>query len=498
VAVDRSTLLENAQRLAARGQLEKAIEEWNKLAAESPSDGTIFNTIGDLHLKRNAPQEAIEAYFRAASAFQQRGFALKTIAVYKKILKIEPSRFEVYRHLGDLNAERGLIRNAIADYLTVARAYLKEGNTRRSLELYRTIAKLDPGNIAVRQRVAELAVKEKLVDEAIVEYLEVAKECLAQQRLAEAKEAYRAILELNPDHREAQQGLSGTLAAPNTGTAPPPVTPEPELTAEPEPSSPQLVLAPPEPVLSTAAPAVAPAAPEPRVVEPQPEPAPDLQTVLDRATKQFEMGQYAEAGILVTQVVNGDPGNSDARQLLALVKLKTGDLPGARVEIESIVEAALREQDTALAESALRQYLSVDPKCVSVLERLGQVYEKSGDAMSATIQYGKAIETLLEQAQVDRAALPAELYARIKALAPDSPLIKRFADVFSPSRLTEDAVKPVLELEIGYHHDVPGGRGGRPGPPRSSPASRVQRRSLPQARSLRPPARFRRNRRPSR
>lgn len=233
MAVDRSSLLENAQRLAAHGQLEKAIEEWNKLATDSPTDGTIFNTIGDLHLKRNAPLEAIEAYFRAASAFQQRGFALKTIAVYKKILKIDPNRFEVYRHLGDLNAERGLIRNAIGDYLTVARAYLKEGNTRRSLELYRTIAKLDPTNVPVRQRVAELAVKEKLIEEAIAEYLGVAKECLAQQRPAEAQQAYRAILELNPDHREAQQGLSGP--SPEAGAGPPPLEQEPELSPDPAP-----------------------------------------------------------------------------------------------------------------------------------------------------------------------------------------------------------------------------------------------------------------------
>lgn len=499
MAVDRSSLLENAQRLAARGQLEKAIEEWNKLATDSPTDGTIFNTIGDLHLKRNAPLEAIEAYFRAASAFQQRGFALKTIAVYKKILKIDPNRFEVYRHLGDLNAERGLIRNAIGDYLTVARAYLKEGNTRRSLELYRTIAKLDPTNVPVRQRVAELAVKEKLIDEAIAEYLGVARECLAQQRPAEAQQAYRAILELNPDHREAQQGLSGP--PPGTAAAPPPLEQEPELGPEPVPQpesevkqeaaprpveAPQPIAAQPEPAGITTPEPVG-VQPPPAAREPAPEPAaaPDVQTLLEQATKHLEAGQFGDAGACAAQALAAEPRNSEGRQLLALIKLKTGDLGGARREIESIVEAALKEQDPALAESALRHYLSVDPKCVSLLERLGQVFEKTGDAMSATIQYGKAIEAFLEHPRPDHAGLPAALYARIKALAPNSPLVARFAEVVSPPRPPEapgpaaaepPKTPPVLELEIGYHHDP----SPHPAPPRPAPPAPVTREDAPE------------------
>lgn len=453
MAVDRSTVLENAQRLAARGQLEKAIEEWNKLAADSPSDGTIFNTIGDLHLKRNAPLEAVEAYFRAASAFQQRGFALKTIAVYKKILKIDPNRLEVYHYLGDLNAERGLIRNAVGDYLTVARFYLKEGNNRKALELYRTITKLDPTNVAVRQRVAELSLKEKMVDEAIAEYLEVAKECIAQQRPADAKQAYRAILEIKPAHHEAERGLSALsgTAAPAAGAAAPVIL-EPEPEPKPEPK----VELKPEPAPK---PKPEPEASKPAAVA-EAEPVTDIATLLENAARQMDAGQHAEAETLVNRILAREPDNRDGRQLVAQLRLKRGDLAAARVGFASLAEAAVREQDYATAESLLREYLRADPKCVKLLELLGHVCEQSGDATSAAIQYGKAIEALLEHPEADRATLPAELYAKIKALAPNSPLVARFAEAFGPSRLPEtppavEEKPPVLELEIGYHHDQP-------------------------------------------
>ena len=188
MGVDRSTILQNAQLFASRGQFDAAIAEWKKLTAESPTDGTIYNTIGDLHLKRNASNEAIAAYLQAASAFRAEGAPVKAIAAYKKILKVDPKRYEVYRHLGDLNAERGLLSSAVTDYLTLGKFYLKEGKTREALEVYRTIANQDPTNFDARQRVAELCLQQNLHDEAIQVYLQLGRERSARQRRDEARD----------------------------------------------------------------------------------------------------------------------------------------------------------------------------------------------------------------------------------------------------------------------------------------------------------------------
>ncbi len=87
---DKSKVQQNANLFASRGQFDRAIAEWKKILIDSPSNGTIHNNIGDLHLKRNA-LGAVEAYFQAGTALQSSGSALKAIAVYKKILKIDPT-----------------------------------------------------------------------------------------------------------------------------------------------------------------------------------------------------------------------------------------------------------------------------------------------------------------------------------------------------------------------------------------------------------------------
>ncbi|MGH7231687.1 MAG: hypothetical protein ACREJU_10070, partial [Nitrospiraceae bacterium] len=65
---DKSKVQQSANLLASRGQFDKAISEWKKLLMDSPADGTIHNSIGDLHLKRNSIGEAVDAYFQAGAA----------------------------------------------------------------------------------------------------------------------------------------------------------------------------------------------------------------------------------------------------------------------------------------------------------------------------------------------------------------------------------------------------------------------------------------------
>jgi len=135
LAIDRSSVLLSAQHFASRGQFDAAINEWKRLSAESPGDGSIFNSIGELHLKRRATNDAVAAFLQAANAFRTEGATLKAIATFKKILKLDPARYDVLRHLGDLNAERGLLSSAVQDYLTLGKHYLKAGKSKDALDI---------------------------------------------------------------------------------------------------------------------------------------------------------------------------------------------------------------------------------------------------------------------------------------------------------------------------------------------------------------------------
>ena len=48
---DKTALIKEAQKYLAKGQLDKAVAEWEKIVREYP-DGNNYNVIGDLYLKK--------------------------------------------------------------------------------------------------------------------------------------------------------------------------------------------------------------------------------------------------------------------------------------------------------------------------------------------------------------------------------------------------------------------------------------------------------------
>ena len=383
---DRSRVLQQAQLLASRGQYEAAIAEWKKLAAETPSDGTIHNTIGDLQLKRNATGDAAAAFLQAASAFRAEGATLKAIAAFKKVLKCDPTRYEVYRHLGDLNVERGLISSAVQDYLTLGKYYLKERRGKDALEIYKKIVLQDPSNLNAQQRVAELCVQENQQDEATTVYLQLGRERSAQGRYDEAKDAYLAVLRIDPANNEAAQfvesmkkGGTGSIKAVKPGSAAP--------------------------------------------VQKSSEPV-DL---LAEAVRRIDEKQYAGAEAILNQMLTREPGNPQVCQLLARLHLQRGDVQVALGEYRFLAGAALRAHDLTLAESLIQEFLSADPNSVPLLELNGELHEEKGDSGEAARQYAKAIELLLEHPEPGMESLHEELFEKVRSLSTDEALVNRLA-----------------------------------------------------------------------
>jgi len=240
MAGNKDAKIATARQLAESGKFVMAISAWQQLLEGTPSsDANIYNTIGDLYLRNKETTTAMDAYSQAARCYLQEGFHLKAIALYKKILKLDPNRADISALLGDLNVVRGLMNNAVADYVSGATTYLKAGKTMHALMLFRKVIKVDPQNTAIRWRVADLCLEEKLTDQAIEEYFRIGQE---YQRLGQAEEAarcYERILAIAPGHQEARRHLE---------SPPEPVAMEIEdaMMADVEPVVEQPVAAPPD------------------------------------------------------------------------------------------------------------------------------------------------------------------------------------------------------------------------------------------------------------
>ncbi len=413
MALDKSAVLDNAQKYAAQGKLTEAIAEWKKLADLSPNDGAPYNAIGDLHLKKNATNDAAEAYFKAAAAFRAGGVALKAIAVFKKILKIDPNQFLAYKCLADLNAERGLVSNAVADYLALAKLYLKAGKAKDALDAYHAAVKLEPSNLDARRQLADLCLKQGWQEEGVKAFIELGRECANQRRPAEAKEAYQSALKIDPRNREAEQLLQ---ALESGGAAPPP----------------------------SAGAASGAAGVQVSQIDPNNLGAVAKPALLEYANTQMNSGQYGPAEAALSELLSREPGEPEVCRLLARVHLKAGQIVVARGEIQFFAETAIRSGEYKLAESMIREFLEVNPTSVTMLELLGKVHEESGDKATAATHYGRAVEVLLEHPDPDNPTLSIEIFEKIKEIASSSPVVAKLTALFKAGQAAPAAPAPAV------------------------------------------------------
>jgi tetratricopeptide (TPR) repeat protein len=199
---DKTALIKEAQKYLAKGQIDKAIGEWEKLVSEYP-DGNNFNFIGDLYLKKGDKRSATESYQKAANFFRQEGFSLKALALFKKVLNVSPADAAALYALGELSEEKELITDAIRYYLATADSLAKDGKKDELLDVYEKILSLSPANIPLRVKVAEILLKEGLKSGAAKEFLTIAGIYDDKGDIQKAKEYCQKVIEMQPLNKDA-------------------------------------------------------------------------------------------------------------------------------------------------------------------------------------------------------------------------------------------------------------------------------------------------------
>lgn len=141
-------------------------------------------------------------------------------------------------------------------------------------------------------------------------------------------------------------------------------------------------------------------------------------------------GKYGRSSAALKELLALDPNNMEARRLFATLHLRLGSLIPARQAFDALISEAFQRQDYWLAESLLREYLAAGPRCVPFLEKLGALYQEKGNTLEAVVEFGKAIDILIEDPDPDNPHHTTQLYAKIRELAPASPVAFRLASFF--------------------------------------------------------------------
>ena len=335
VMKDKTAIIKTAQKYASKGQIDKAIAEWEKLLDEA-KDGNIHNTIGDLYLRKGAEREAIESFDKAAEIFRKDGFYPKAIAIYKKILNIAPNNVDALIALARLNAEKGLTGNAIENYYRAAEIYNREGLTEKATMVVEKMLHLSPADVITRSKIAYLYFRIGLRERAANEYASIGATYLEKNDYEKAEEFYNKAMEYDPDNVSALIGLSN-LAGKLKNTDKAFRYLETAMSLDPD----------------------------------------NKEVLLSYARLAIEFNKTEDAKKALIKLAEADPSDIRARKLLGTLYLDEGLLEIAWEELLPYIDDALNKQKWSEAHELLHKFKDLYP--VAAKQRLLHICKAQGD-----------------------------------------------------------------------------------------------------------------------
>ena len=215
-AENKKDIIKSAQLYFQEGKWDKAILEYKKLLTLDPTDYGTHNMLGDAYKKKGEDGSAYGEYMTAAEAYAKQGMGDKAqmlfkkiaalesnklineadrqrqilikknviaekmieegkvddaIKTYKEILQINPAQFDVYQKLGELHFQKGEKEEAMGHYKKIVDVYFKNKLYKKALPIYQKILELDPDNISIREKIAEIFERENNEQDAKREFL---------------------------------------------------------------------------------------------------------------------------------------------------------------------------------------------------------------------------------------------------------------------------------------------------------------------------------------
>ncbi|HYM81074.1 MAG TPA: hypothetical protein VEY91_06650 [Candidatus Limnocylindria bacterium] len=144
-----------AQRCIQNGDLDGALNEYEKLVAADESDPYNYVLLADLMFKKGDNQGATNRYLTAAKTYEQTGLYKNGIAVCKKMMRLSLAPTLVLERLALLHALDGLGTEATLYYQQLAEHLIREDKLSQAIDALGKAFEACPENVKVLERLAE-------------------------------------------------------------------------------------------------------------------------------------------------------------------------------------------------------------------------------------------------------------------------------------------------------------------------------------------------------
>ena len=197
-------LRKKATDFEQKKQYQKALEAYLQLiesikGTEEEKDASLYNRVGDLHLRLGNVESAVNEYERAVDMYAEAGFQNNAIALCNKIIRHAPNRNAVYYKLGKISAAKGFNSDAKKNFLEYADRMQRIGNMDEAFRALEEFADLCPGQDDIRLMLAEQLSRADRKSEALEQLQRLYETLKSEGRRSEAAATLERMKALDPN-----------------------------------------------------------------------------------------------------------------------------------------------------------------------------------------------------------------------------------------------------------------------------------------------------------
>jgi tetratricopeptide (TPR) repeat protein len=409
--IDRIKTIEQAERFVKAGKLKEAIAEYERLVGTDPQDVGTLNIIGDLYMQLNLTDKAVRSFTKVAEEYERRGLFSQSLAIYKKIYKINPDDTDISLKLGDLYSHQGFQSDAKNEYLKVAGRFIQEKKIQEAIYVYEKVCRLDREDLNLKKELADLYRQQGYLDAALETLSEIAEIRVAQGNLEAAEENLKEARSLNPSDSKILVNLAGVYTRRGKSQKAIELVEE-SLRAQPD----------------------------------------DVHLLNLLGNLHFQAGDVARAEEVFTTVMASHPMNVNARLKIGRIRILEGRLDEAYELFEPLINSLIKKRKEDKAIGLLGLILESGKPHLLSLERLAAIYRASKEVKKLEIVIRAVVNELRREGSQE--SLLAALSELHQLRADDPEVTREYRTLRKEMGLPDEAVEEEYSELTGKDRQV--------------------------------------------
>lgn len=143
------------RKQTTQDKFKETLDKLQRVLSGNPGDLRLRVKIAELYLEYGKKEEAIAEYLTAARAYQEKRLPRVAVSMYNRAISIDPDKMDIYTELADLHLGNGFIGDGVAVLQKLANQFCEKKMNHEAVQVLYKIQEIDPDNEFFKIKIAK-------------------------------------------------------------------------------------------------------------------------------------------------------------------------------------------------------------------------------------------------------------------------------------------------------------------------------------------------------